>query len=92
MQNNKDCNKDCTKEEWNDKECTICFEKDWLTTTKCGHLLCVQCLFKLPHDECPICRRSIQNTLPPFLRQFLTCKVVKKSRLDIESYHDFPSL
>ena len=73
-------------------ECTVCFTDDWITKTKCNHLICLTCLFKLPTDECPICRRPIQNTLPFFLRQFMKCTNRIQKRIDIESFHEFPSL
>lgn len=75
-----------------ESECSVCLDNEWLTTTKCNHILCIQCLLKLPKDECPICRRGIKETLPVYVRQFLTCLPVKKSRLDLESLHEFPSL
>ena len=74
------------------KECIVCLENEWLTTTKCNHIICIQCLFKLPKDECPVCRRSIHNPLPSYLRQFMSCVEKKKTRLDIDSLHQFHSL
>lgn len=72
-------------------ECMICFGETWLTKTICGHSICIECLFKLKKDECPICRRAIVQTLPRYLQRFMTCQT-KKEHLDISSLHQFPSL
>ncbi len=45
------------------KECMICLGDDWLTETKCNHIICIECIFKLEKDECPMCRREIKKSL-----------------------------
>lgn len=75
-----------------DKECTVCFSEVWLTKTICNHKICVECLFKLKKDECPICRRTIYDTLPRYLQQFMSCLEKSERRLDIESLQQFPTL
>lgn len=39
----------------NKPECPICFGEDWITRTKCNHVICISCLIKLTKDECPYC-------------------------------------
>ena len=77
------------------KECMICLGVEWLTKTKCNHIICIECLFKLEKDECPMCRREIKKTLPKNLWKFLefTPKVKKKSNtLDFSDIDEFPPL
>ena len=59
----------------------ICLGDEWLTQTKCNHTICIECLFKLEKDECPMCRREIKKTLPKSLWKFLefTPEVKKKT-------------
>ena len=52
----------------NKPECPICFGEDWITRTKCNHVICISCLIKLNKDECPYCRREIFKTLPPEIK------------------------
>ena len=72
-------------------ECTVCFGEQWLTFTKCNHQICIECLFQLKKDECPICRREIVKTLPTYLQQYMTC-TRKKEHLDVSNLEQFPRL
>lgn len=75
------------------KECIVCFNTDWITHTKCEHIICIECLFKLQKDECPMCRREIKKTLPKNLRNLLNCAPVpKKEGFDLANINDFPPL
>ena len=77
------------------KECMICLGDEWLTETKCSHIICIECLFKLEKDECPMCRREIKKTLPKSLWKFLefTPEIKKKPRtLDFSDIDEFPPL
>lgn len=46
-------------------DCRICMEDDILVDLivelKCGHDLCTNCLDKLVLNQCPYCRRDIDN-------------------------------
>lgn len=76
------------------KECMICLDTEWLTETKCGHIICIECLFKLEKDECPMCRREIKKTLPKALWKHLefTPEIKKPNYLDFNNLDDFPPL
>ena len=72
----------------------ICLDNEWLTKTKCNHIICIECLFKLEKDECPMCRREIKTTLPKSLWKFLefTPEVKKPRTLDFSDVDEFPPL
>lgn len=76
------------------KECMVCLDTEWLTETKCKHIICIECLFKLEKDECPMCRREIKETLPKSLQCYLyfAPKPIKKSTLDFTDLDEFPPL
>jgi hypothetical protein len=40
-----------------DEGCCVCYEKT-ITTTVCGHTLCIGCAQRLDNKRCPLCRRS----------------------------------
>ncbi len=76
-------------------ECTICFNKLWLTKTPCNHIFCINCLFKLEKDECPFCRQVIYDSFPHDLKPYLTINnknKKKKSNFNIFNQDDFPPL
>ena len=72
----------------------ICLNNNWLTTTNCNHIICIECLFKLEKDECPMCRRVIKKTLPKSLWKYLkfTPEIPKKRIVDFTDSDEFPSL
>lgn len=51
-----------------DEECPVCFEP-WstriMTTSPCGHVLCLPCLLQLRAASCPMCRSDLAAYLPP---------------------------
>lgn len=72
----------------------ICLNNEWLTETKCKHDICIECLFKLSKDECPMCRREIKKTLPKSIWKYLefTPEIPKKRSLDFTDSDEFPPL
>ena len=76
----------------NKPECPICFGEDWITRTKCNHVICILCLIKLTKDECPYCRREIFQTLPPEIKGIVKMNVNTTKSLNIFSHDQFPTL
>ena len=76
----------------NKPECPICFGKEWITRTKCNHVICISCLIKLIKDECPYCRREIFKTLPPEIKGIVKMNVNTTKSLNIFSHDQFPTL
>ncbi len=73
----------------------ICLNTDWLTQTKCKHDICIECIFKLEKDECPMCRRQIKKTLPKSIWKFLEFTTEEKKctrTLDFTDFNEFPPL
>ena len=72
----------------------ICLGDEWLTETKCNHIICIECLFKLEKDECPMCRREIKKTLPKSIWKYLrfTPEIPKKRTVDLTDSDEFPPL
>ena len=73
-------------------ECIICFEKKWLTTTDCNHIICISCLFEIQKDECPYCRKKLFTTFPTKLKSLLKVNNQRNKILDIHDSEQFPSL
>ena len=78
-------------------ECTICFEKKWVTNTPCNHKICLRCILNLKNNECPFCRKkNIFNSLPKCIienSKFSKTKYEeKKIYPDINNYYEFPPL
>ena len=49
-------------------ECPVCFESKSdriMTTSPCGHSLCLVCLLKLRAASCPMCRFDLTHHIPP---------------------------
>jgi TPR repeat protein len=40
-------------------ECSICYEEKELLETKCGHIICNECLIQLENANCPYCRKNM---------------------------------
>ena len=59
------------------------FWEDWITCTKCNHVICISCLIKLIKDECPYCRREIFKTLPPEIKGIVKMNVNITKSLNI---------
>ena len=76
----------------NKPECPICFGGDWITRTKCNHVICISCLIKLTKDECPYCRREIFPTLPSEIKGIVKMNVNIAKGLNIFSHDQFPTL
>lgn len=72
----------------------ICLDTEWLTETKCNHIICIECLFKLEKDECPMCRREIKKTLPKSLWVHLefTPETKQPRTVDFSDLDEFPPL
>ena len=73
--------------------CPVCFGEDWLTKSKCNHLICISCLLSLQKNSCPTCRRPLYNTLPNGLKYIVKMSSnKKKNQLNIEDLSEFPEL
>ena len=72
------------------QECIVCFKNEWLTETKCNHIICIECLFKLKKNECPMCRKEFKSTLPKSLWEYLD--FTPKEPTYVMNYYDFPPL
>jgi tetratricopeptide (TPR) repeat protein len=46
-------------EQIDDIECCICYEYDSLLKTKCGHIICSDCIDKIETTDCPMCRTNL---------------------------------
>lgn len=46
-------------EQIDDIECCICYEYDSLLKTKCGHIICSDCVDKIETTDCPMCRTNL---------------------------------
>ncbi len=77
------------------QECNICFGNEWITKTNCNHIFCINCLFKLEKDECPLCRKVVFDNFPKELKPYLTINNKSKkvkSNYNILNNDDFPPL
>jgi hypothetical protein len=72
-----------------EKECCICFNEIWLTLTPCKHTICLDCLFKLKKDQCPICRSNILTILPDNIQKLLN---ISTKKYNIYDQDEFPTL
>lgn len=76
-----------------EKECPVCFTKDWLSLTPCKHTICIDCLFKITKNECPICRAELFINFPKSLKKHLQISShLSKNNFDIDDPNQFPLL
>lgn len=80
-------------------ECVVCFTSNWVANTPCQHNVCIECIFKLKKDECPMCRRKIMYTIPEGLRTYLQLyrnnqknNNSSETRVDVNDIEEFPPL
>ena len=80
------------------RECLVCFTNYWIANTPCNHNICIECIFKLKKDECPMCRRQILYTIPDEIKTYMQIyRNIQKdnnnqSGLDINDIEEFPPL
>ena len=79
-------------------ECLVCFTTDWVANTPCNHYICIECIFKLKKDECPMCRRLLMYSISPEIRTYLQLyRNQQKSNnqqpaVDVNDIEEFPPL
>lgn len=78
-------------------ECLVCFADYWVANTPCNHFICIECIFKIKKDECPMCRRQLLYTIPTKIQTFMqldknTMNNNNHSSVDIHNMNEFPPL